>query len=118
MSATTTKCPRCGGERLKRCTDGVMACCDCPYDSAIDNHAPPPAASGQVGGDHYGDPMTDTLAFARANFPPEQVEGFYRISAIKYLQRYDRKGGVEDVRKAADYAGRLIEHLEENRGNG
>ena len=108
MSATTTKCPRCGSERLQHNPAGRW-CIECPwYENALDE-PPPPAASGQVGGDHYGDPATDALAFARANFPREQVEGFLRISALKYLQRYDKKGGVSDLRKAADYVNRLIE---------
>ena len=110
MSEATKKCPRCGGEKLKAYGDHTT-CLECPWDTWMVD-APPPAASGQVGGDHYGDPKFDALAFARANFPREQVEGFLRISALKYLQRYDKKGGVVDVKKAADYAGRLIEHLE------
>lgn len=60
---------------------------------------------------HY-DTGIDTIAFMRANCPPEQVEGFLRGNAIKYLQRYDKKNGVDDLRKAAHYVQMLIEEVE------
>lgn len=60
---------------------------------------------------HY-DTGIDTIAFMRANCPPEQVEGFLRGNALKYLQRYDKKNGVDDLKKAAHYVQMLIEELE------
>lgn len=60
---------------------------------------------------HY-DTGIDTIAFMRANCPPEQVEGFLRGNALKYLQRYDKKNGVEDLKKAAHYVQMLIEEVE------
>ena len=60
---------------------------------------------------HY-DTGIDTIAFMRANCPPEQVEGFLRGNAIKYLQRYPNKNGVEDLHKAKHYVEMLIEQLE------
>lgn len=60
---------------------------------------------------HY-DTGIDTIAFLRANCPPEQVEGFLRGNALKYLQRYDKKNGVEDLHKAKHYVEMLIEELE------
>lgn len=38
---------------------------------------------------------------------PEEFKGFLRGNAIKYLIRYDLKGGVEDLYKAEDYIARL-----------
>lgn len=61
---------------------------------------------------HY-DTGIDTIAFLRANCPPEQVEGFLRGNALKYLQRYDRKSqAVSDLKKAAHYVQMLIEEVE------
>lgn len=60
---------------------------------------------------HY-DTGIDTIAFMRANCPPEQVEGFLRGNALKYLQRYPNKNGVDDLRKAAHYVQMLIEEVE------
>lgn len=60
---------------------------------------------------HY-DTAIDTIAFAKANFSREQVEGFMRINAVKYIQRYDKKNGAEDIRKAIVYLNMLLEHVE------
>ena len=37
----------------------------------------------------------------------EQFKGFLRGNALKYLIRYEQKGGVDDLRKALDYIERL-----------
>ena len=61
---------------------------------------------------HY-DTGIDTIAFMRANCPPEQVEGFLRGNALKYLQRYDRKSqAVSDLKKCRHYLDMLIEEVE------
>ena len=60
---------------------------------------------------HY-DTGIDTIAFMRANCPPEQVEGFLRGNVLKYLQRYPNKNGAEDLRKAKHYVEMLIEEVE------
>lgn len=43
----------------------------------------------------------------------EQFKGFLRGNALKYLIRFEQKGGVEDLKKALDYIERLVE-LEED----
>ena len=43
---------------------------------------------------------------------PEEFKGFLRGNAIKYLIRYDLKGGVEDLYKAEDYIARLAAAVE------
>lgn len=61
---------------------------------------------------HY-DTGIDTIAFLRANCPPEQVEGFLRGNALKYLQRYDKKfQAVSDLKKCMSYLQLLIEEVE------
>ena len=37
----------------------------------------------------------------------EQFKGFLRGNALKYLIRYELKGGIDDLRKALDYIERL-----------
>lgn len=61
---------------------------------------------------HY-DTAIDTIAFAKANFSREQVEGFMRINAIKYLQRIGKGEKLSDLRKAEAYIKMLIEMEEE-----
>lgn len=43
----------------------------------------------------------------------EQFKGFLRGNALKYLIRYEQKGGIEDFKKALDYIERLAK-LEED----
>lgn len=47
----------------------------------------------------------------------EQFKGFLRGNALKYLIRYEQKGGIDDLKKALDYVKRLmvIEDFEDDR---
>lgn len=65
-----------------------------------------PPASG-----HYN-PKNDPIQFMEDNFDFEQVVGFYRGNILKYVTRYDRKNGLEDLGKARWYLDKLIEKLE------
>ena len=44
-------------------------------------------------------------------------EGFCVGNAVKYLWRWKKKNGLEDLKKARWYLNRLIETLEEERGS-
>lgn len=70
----------------------------------IDNINKPP---------HYHANGTDVIGFAEAQFSEEEQKGFHRINAIKYITRYDRKNGVEDLNKAKFYIDKLIEMEEQ-----
>lgn len=63
---------------------------------------------------HYHSNGTDVIGFAEAQFSKEEQKGFHRINAIKYITRYDRKNGIEDLNKAKFYIDKLIE-LEESK---
>lgn len=58
---------------------------------------------------HYHKNGIDVIGFAEAQFSIEEQKGFHRINAIKYITRYDRKNGVEDLQKAKFYIDKLIE---------
>lgn len=45
------------------------------------------------------------------------IEAFCVGNVIKYLFRYENKNGLEDVKKAQWYINRLIQKLEEKKGN-
>lgn len=69
----------------------------------------------QVGGGHYREEgsiqpweVIDTWSF-------EARIGFYRGNALKYMMRYDKKGGIEDLQKAQHYTEKLIEVLNEQK---
>ena len=62
------------------------------------------ATSKQVGGDHYAVMKIQPIEFLLA---PEL--GFCEGNVIKYLCRYKRKNGLEDLKKARQYLDFLIE---------
>lgn len=68
------------------------------------------ARDRQVGGDHYG-PGDKVQAI---DLILDGSIGFCEGSAIKYLCRWRKKGGVQDLQKAIHYIEMLIEHEEKN----
>ena len=63
------------------------------------------ALDGQVGGSHYRDMKIQPIEFIFAN-----DLGFAEGSVVKYVCRWQAKGGIEDLRKAKHYIELLIEH--------
>ncbi len=64
----------------------------------------------QVGGSHYKDMVIQPVEFIYKN-----KIGFIPGNVIKYVCRADKKGGVEDLKKARHYIDLLIE-LEDGNG--
>ena len=62
------------------------------------------ATSKHVGGDHYAAMKIPPTEFILAN-----ELGFCEGNVIKYLCRYKRKNGLEDLKKARQYLDFLIE---------
>lgn len=63
----------------------------------------------QVGGNHYKEQAVQPWAAMESWMTPEQFVGFLRGNAIKYLARADKKGGLEDIKKAQHYINKLVE---------
>lgn len=63
---------------------------------------------------HYHEGGIDVFAYGKANFTKEEMRGFYKGNIIKYITRYNKKNGVEDLRKAEEYLKQLME-LEESK---
>lgn len=74
----------------------------------MDSHQPP-ARDTQVGGTHYinesGIQPWDVIAGWGMDF--------WEGSVLKYLMRYRKKNGVEDLKKARHYLDYLIQREEE-----
>jgi hypothetical protein len=66
----------------------------------------------QYGGDHYKEMSVQPWKAMEAWMSTEAFAGFLRGNAIKYLARTDKKGGVEDLKKARHYLDKLIEVVE------
>ena len=61
----------------------------------------------QVGGGHYKDAAIQPIQFIFAN-----KIGFAEGNVIKYVYRYSKKNGIEDLQKAKHYLEPLIEEAE------
>lgn len=59
---------------------------------------------------HYHKGGIDVIGFAEKQFSLEERRGFYRISALKYVTRFQDKGApVKDLNKAKFFIDKLIE---------
>ena len=59
---------------------------------------------------HYFRGGIDVIGFAEKQFSVEERRGFYRISALKYITRFQDKGApVKDLNKAKFFIDKLIE---------
>ena len=80
-----------------------------PIKEAVADKPSPRANEQQYGGDHYINMGVQPWKAMEAWMSPEAFAGFLRGNAIKYLARADKKGGVEDLKKARHYLDKLIE---------
>ena len=53
--------------------------------------------------DHYGNSGIDVIDFCQAN-----NLDFMQGNVIKYITRYRKKNGLEDIRKAVEYINRIL----------
>jgi hypothetical protein len=63
---------------------------------------------------HYHKNGIDVIGFSELQFDAAELKGFYRINVLKYVTRFDRKNGLEDLKKAQFYLKKLIE-MEESK---
>ena len=68
-----------------------------------------PADSIQIGGDHYKKLVIQPWSAMESWMTKEQFIGFLIGNSIKYLARFEFKGGTEDLKKARHYLDKLIE---------
>lgn len=61
---------------------------------------------------HNGTDGVDTIEMLYRTIPFEQFRGFMKGNVIKYITRYDRKNGPEDLIKAHTYLDRLRDYEE------
>lgn len=72
------------------------------HEADICSHKAAQAYARQVGGSHYKSSIDPDKYIAANNL------NFREGNIIKYVTRWRKKGGVEDLRKARDYLNRLI----------
>lgn len=68
---------------------------------------------------HYqGTNGIETIEAIEAAMSPEAFKGYIHGNCVKYIMRYERKNGVEDLYKAQWYINRLIDIVETKESNG
>ena len=61
---------------------------------------------------HYTYGGLELIHVWEATMSEEALRGLYKGNVMKYLWRYERKNGLEDLKKAQFYLERLIARLE------
>lgn len=62
--------------------------------------------------DHYKANGVEPIELMKQNFTKEEYSGFLQGNVLKYMMRFKRKNGVEDLKKALTYLTWLIEQEE------
>ena len=57
---------------------------------------------------HYADSSIECIDAIRSSMSPQEFGGFCKGNVIKYLWRFEKKGGTEDLEKAKVYLTWLI----------
>ena len=71
--------------------------------------------SDSINPDHYKSGSIECIEAIKASLNKQQFKGYLKASIIKYLWRYEKKNGLEDLEKANWFLQRLIK--EEDNGN-
>ena len=69
------------------------------------------ALTTQVGGNHYKDMAIQPVEYIHKN-----GIGYFEGCVIKYVSRWRKKNGVEDLKKARHFLDLLIEFEDQQRG--
>jgi len=64
---------------------------------------------------HYKQGGIESIDAIKAFMSEEEFKGFLKGNCQKYLFRYEKKNGIEDLRKCQWYLERLIEVLQEEK---
>lgn len=122
--AFSTICEYCRGKDCGDC--GISACCasflkgrpDRDWNPQFFTRADKEVSDVIHGPSHYswrgfGDSLGIIKEFVKAQ--TDSYLSFCEGNVFKYLYRYPKKNGVEDLKKAREYLKRMIEHLEDEK---
>ena len=59
--------------------------------------------------DHYKDSEIECIDAIKSSMSQEAFKGYLKGSIIKYVWRYEKKNGLEDLNKARWFLARLIQ---------
>ena len=58
--------------------------------------------------EHYADTNFETIEIIEDKMTAEMFEGYLVGNILKYMTRYRKKGGLEDIKKAEWYVAKLV----------
>jgi hypothetical protein len=90
---------------LKEVVSDLASKMDCEVKNLPDLTPDPESVNHPA---HYTAGGIETIDYIQDKLTPEKFEGFCVGNALKYLSRYEHKGGLEDLRKARWYLNRII----------
>lgn len=61
---------------------------------------------------HYADKAIEVIDYIRDTLTPDQFQGYCCGNVIKYVSRYQKKNGTEDLKKAQVYLKWMVESME------
>ena len=62
---------------------------------------------------HYKQGKIEAILAIESSMTPEQFKGYLKGNILKYLWRFEEKGGIEDIKKARWYLNKMIEQYEQ-----
>ena len=62
---------------------------------------------------HYADKAIEVIDYIRDTLTAEEFIGYCNGNVLKYVSRWQKKGGVEDLRKAQVYLGWAVQRADE-----
>ena len=62
---------------------------------------------------HYADKQIEVIAYIKDTLTPDEFVGYCLGNVLKYVSRWRKKGGIEDLKKAQVYLGWAVEKAEE-----
>ena len=63
---------------------------------------------------HYADKKIEVIEYIKDTVTTEGYEGYCIGNVIKYISRYKKKNGLEDLKKARYYLNSIISEMERN----
>jgi len=100
-------CPRCNNESLSF-EDSNNNALDNPYCFECGDSIKEFDKNQAINPDHYKDSEIECIDAIESSMSKEAYKGYLKGSIIKYIWRYEKKNGVEDLKKARWFLARLI----------
>lgn len=84
----------------------------CVYAHPEPQKTMPPVYDNVEKPKHYTSKNMECVDWIESDLTPREFVGYCKGNVLKYIWRYDQKGGIEDLKKAIWYLNRTIDTLQ------